>query len=159
MPDVIPCLWFDRMQALEAVGLYTSLIRDSRIRHVHNGVVDGPGGRKGEPLMVEFTLAGRDYLAINTAERTGAFTQAVSFMIACEDQAEVDRLWAGLGEGGVPQPCGWLQDRWGLSWQITPKRLMQLVTDPDPARAARVTQAMYGMTKIDIAALERAARG
>jgi predicted 3-demethylubiquinone-9 3-methyltransferase (glyoxalase superfamily) len=120
--------------------------------------VDLPGGPAGSMILVEFTLAGSPYIALNASGFT--FTEAVSFMIACEDQAEIDRLWEALtADGGEEVACGWLKDRWGVSWQITPTRLMELINDPDPDRARRAMEAMMTMIKIDIAAVERAAEG
>jgi predicted 3-demethylubiquinone-9 3-methyltransferase (glyoxalase superfamily) len=109
-------------------------------------------------LVVEFTLAGNKFTGLNGGP-IFKFTEAVSFVIACDDQAEVDRLWAALCEGGSPSQCGWLKDRWGLSWQIVPKRLFQLMTDPEPKRSQGAMQAMLKMNKLDIAELERAADG
>jgi predicted 3-demethylubiquinone-9 3-methyltransferase (glyoxalase superfamily) len=107
-------------------------------------------------LAVEFTLAGSKFSGLNGGPQF-PFTEAVSFQISCKDQAEVDRLWAALSEGGSPGQCGWLKDRWGLSWQIVPSRLFELLNDPDAARSRHAMQAMMTMTKMDIAALERAA--
>jgi predicted 3-demethylubiquinone-9 3-methyltransferase (glyoxalase superfamily) len=109
-------------------------------------------------LAVEFTLAGNKFSALNGGPQY-KFTEAVSFQIACADQAEVDRLWAALSDGGLPGPCGWLKDRWGLSWQIVPRRLLQLLADADVNRSRRAMQAMLTMTKLNIAELERAADG
>jgi predicted 3-demethylubiquinone-9 3-methyltransferase (glyoxalase superfamily) len=115
-----------------------------------------PGGAAGVVLLVEFTLAGASYIALNTPGFT--FTEAVSFMIAYADQAETDRLWAALtANGGTEVTCGWLKDRWGVFWQVTPTRLMELIADPDPNRARRAMEAMMKMIKIDIAEVERAA--
>jgi predicted 3-demethylubiquinone-9 3-methyltransferase (glyoxalase superfamily) len=109
-------------------------------------------------LTVEFTLAGNKFSGLNGGPQF-PFTEAVSFQIACENQAEVDRLWMALSEGGSPGQCGWVKDRWGLSWQIVPTRLFQLLADPDPDRSRRAMQAMLKMTKLNIAELERAADG
>ena len=118
--------------------------------------VDTPSGPAGSVLTVQFVLAGREYLALNGGPNF-RFTEAVSFMVMTEDQAETDRLWDALtADGGRENACGWLKDRWGLSWQITPRRLVELTTDPDPARAKAAMQAMMEMIKIDVAALERA---
>jgi predicted 3-demethylubiquinone-9 3-methyltransferase (glyoxalase superfamily) len=154
---ITPFLTFDG-QAEEAARFYVSLLPDSRIDRVVPSPVDLPGGSAGSVLMVEFTLAGTSYLALNTAGFTP--TEAVSFMITTEDQAETDRLWQALsGDGGSEVACGWLKDRWGFFWQITPARLMELMKDPDPARSRRVMEAMMTMVKIDIATLEDAAAG
>jgi predicted 3-demethylubiquinone-9 3-methyltransferase (glyoxalase superfamily) len=157
MKKITPCLAFDG-HAEEAARFYVSLLPDSRIDRVMRSPIDTPGGAAGTVLLVEFTLAGNPYLALNTPDF--AFTEAVSFMIPCDDQAETDRLWEALTRnGGSPVACGWLKDRWGVSWQVTPTRLMELVQDPDPARARRAMEAMVKMVKIDIAEVERAADG
>ena len=154
---VTPCLWFDGT-AEQAAGYYVSLLPDSRIERVVRSPADTPSGPAGMVLAVDFTLAGNTYHALNGGPQF-PFTEAVSFQIACEDQAEVDRLWAALSDGGSPGHCGWLKDRWGLSWQIVPTRLYQLLTDADANRSRRAMQAMLKMSKLDIAALERAADG
>ena len=152
---IVPCLWFDG-DAEAATAFYVSLLPDSRVTAVNRSPVDTPSGPAGSVLTVQFVLAGHDYLALNGGP-TFRFTEAVSFMVMTEDQAETDRLWdALLADGGQENACGWLKDRWGLSWQITPRRLMDLTTDPDPARAAAAMQSMMTMRKIDIAALDRA---
>ena len=149
MQKITPFLTFDG-HAEAAARLYVSLLPDSRI----NGITMSPMA-PGSVMTVDFTLAGLRYTALNAPGFV--FTEAVSFTIACDDQAEVDRLWDALtAEGGAPIACGWLKDRWGVRWQITPKRLIELITDPDPARARRAMESMMGMTKIDIAELERA---
>jgi predicted 3-demethylubiquinone-9 3-methyltransferase (glyoxalase superfamily) len=157
MQKVTPCLWFDG-DAEEAAGYYVSLLADSRIDRVFRSPADTPSGPAGMVLAVEFTLAGNKFSALNGGPQF-PFTEAVSFQIACEDQAEVDRLWAALSDGGWPGQCGWLKDRWGLSWQIVPTRLFQLLADADADRSRRAMQAMLKMTKLNIAELERAARG
>jgi predicted 3-demethylubiquinone-9 3-methyltransferase (glyoxalase superfamily) len=152
---IVPCLWFDG-EAEAATAFYVSLLPDSRITAVNRTPVDTPSGPAGSVLTVQFVLAGREYLALNGGPNF-RFTEAVSFMVMTEDQAETDRLWDALtADGGSENACGWLKDRWGLSWQITPRRLMELTTDPDPARAKAAMQAMMDMIKIDIAALDRA---
>ena len=157
MQKVTPFLSFDG-QAEEAARFYVSLLPDSRIDRVIRSPMDTPGGPAGTVLMVEFTLGGTQYFALNTPDFK--FTEAVSFMIACADQAETDRLWAALtSNGGSGVGCGWLKDRWGVSWQVTPTRLMELVTDPDRDRARRAMEAMVQMVKIDIATVEQAANG
>jgi predicted 3-demethylubiquinone-9 3-methyltransferase (glyoxalase superfamily) len=157
MQKVTPCLWFDG-QAEQAAQYYVSLLPGSRIEQVFRSPGDTPSGPAGMVLAVKFTLAGNKFVALNGGPQF-PFTEAVSFEISCDDQAEVDRLWAALSEGGTPSQCGWLKDRWGLSWQIVPSRLFQLLADPDPARARRAMQAMLKMVKLDIAELERAADG
>lgn len=155
MEKITPFLSFDG-QAEEAARFYVSLLPDSRIDRVVHSPMDTPGGTAGTVLVVEFTLAGRSYIALNTPGFT--FTEAVSFMIASEDQAETDRLWAALtANGGSEVACGWLKDRWGVFWQVTPIRMMELLKDPDPDRARRAMEAMVNMIKIDIAEVERAA--
>jgi predicted 3-demethylubiquinone-9 3-methyltransferase (glyoxalase superfamily) len=155
MDKVTPFLSFDG-QAEEAAQFYVSLLPDSRIDHVLKSPIETPAGPVGTALLVEFTLAGRSYIALNTPGFT--FTEAVSFAIACADQPETDRLWAALtADGGAEIACGWLKDRWGVFWQITPTRLMELIKDPDPNRARRAMEAMVQMIKIDIAEIERAA--
>jgi len=155
MQKVTPFLSFDG-QAEEAARFYVSLLPDSRIDLVTHSPMDTPGGAAGTVLLVEFTLAGSPFIALNTPGFS--FTEAVSFLIACADQAETDRLWAALtANGGSEIACGWLKDRWGVSWQVTPTRLMELIKDPDPNRARRAMEAMVKMIKIDIAEVERAA--
>lgn len=155
---IVPCLWFDG-DGEEAARFYVSLLPDSRIDSVNRSPVDTPSGPADSVLTVEFTLAGRRYIALNGGSNF-TFDEAVSFMIMTEDQAETDRLWAALtANGGQENVCGWLKDRWGLSWQITPRRLMELTTDANRARAKAAMTAMMSMRKIDIAALDRAVAG
>src|SRR3954463_14458736 len=140
MNKVTPFLSFDG-QAEEAARFYVSLLPDSRIDRVTRSPMDTPGGAAGTVLLVEFTLAGTPYIALNTPGFS--FTEAVSFMIACADQAETDRLSDALtANGGAEIACGWLKDRWGVFWQVTPTRLMELITGPDRDRAHRAMQAM-----------------
>ena len=155
MQKVTPFLSFDG-QAEEAARFYVSLLPNSRIDRVIQSPMDTPSGAAGTVLFVEFTLAGTQYIALNNPGVS--FTEAVSFMIACADQAETDRLWAALtADGGSEVACGWLKDRWGVFWQVTPTRLLELVKDPDRDRARRAMEAMIKMIKIDIAEVERAA--
>ena len=157
MNKVTPFLSFDG-QAEEAAQFYVSLLPDSQIDRVTRSPMDTPGGTAGTVLLVEFTLAGSPFIALNTPGFS--FTEAVSFSIACADQAETDRLWAALTtEGGSEIACGWLKDRWGVFWQVTPTRLMELIKDPDRDRARRAMEAMVKMIKIDIATVEKAADG
>lgn len=157
MQKITPFLSFDGT-AEEAAQFYVSLLPDSRIERITRSPMDTPGGPAGTVLLVEFTLAGMRYCALNTPNFT--FTEAVSFMINCEDQAETDRLWTALTtHGGEEVACGWLKDRFGLFWQITPKQMLDLLNGPDPARAHRAMEAMTKMIKIDIAEVERAADG
>ena len=155
MKGIKPCLWFDGM-AEEAVEFYVSLLPDSHVNRVMKSPADTPSGEAGQVLTVEFTLMGREYFALNGGPRF-KFNEAISFMIDCENQEEVDRLWSALTDGGSEVQCGWLKDRWGLAWQIVPTRLIELLNDPDRERAGRAQEAMMGMVKIDIAQLERAA--
>ena len=154
---VTPCLWFNR-DAEPAARFYVSLLPDSRVDRVIRSPVDTPSGPAGMVLVVEFTLGGNKFTGLNGGPQF-PFTEAVSFQIACADQAEVDRLWAALSDGGSTSQCGWLKDRWGLSWQIVPTRLFQLLSDADPNRSRRAMQAMMTMTKLNVAELERAADG
>jgi predicted 3-demethylubiquinone-9 3-methyltransferase (glyoxalase superfamily) len=158
MQKIAPFLSFINGDAEEAATFYVSLLPGSRIDHVFRSPVETPSGPAGSVLMVEFTLGGLSYVALNKGPEE-PFNRAVSFQISCDDQAEVDRLWAALSAGGEEIACGWLRDRWGLTWQITPKRLLELIKDPDRARAQRAMTAMMKMVKIDIAAIERAAAG
>jgi predicted 3-demethylubiquinone-9 3-methyltransferase (glyoxalase superfamily) len=152
MQKVTTFLWYDQ-GAEQAARLYTSLLPDSRILSV-----DRMGGEGGVTL-VRFVLAGVEYQSMD-AGPAFPFTEAASIMVLCDDQAEVDRLWDSLtADGGTPSQCGWVKDRWGLSWQITPKRLLELQRDADPERARRANAAMLTMGKLDIAALEAAADG
>ena len=151
-----PCLWFDG-NAEEAARFYTTLIPDSRIDKVWRSPADTPSGPAGMVLTVDFTLAGERMQGLNGGPDF-RFTEAVSFVIECEDQAEVDRLWDALAaDGGEPGPCGWIRDRFGLSWQIVPRRLNELLDDPDPGRARRAMEAMLTMSRLDVSELERAA--
>jgi predicted 3-demethylubiquinone-9 3-methyltransferase (glyoxalase superfamily) len=154
MKAIIPCLWFDT-EGEEAAELYTSLFPNSRIIDVARYGEAGPRPA-GSVMTVSFELDGQEFLALNGGPEY-KFTEAVSFQVFCEDQDEVDRYWDALSEGGEPGPCGWLKDRFGLSWQIVPTRLTELLRDPDPGRAQRAMQAMLGMRKLEIAELERAA--
>lgn len=157
MSPITPCLWFDG-QAEEAAELYVSLFEDSRIDAVHRAPADFPSGKAGDVLTVEFTLRGQKFTGLNGGPLF-KFTEAVSFQLFCDDQAEVDRLTEALSAVPEAEQCGWVKDKFGLSWQITPKRLTELLGDPDPARAKRVMEAMLEMKRIDIAAIERAADG
>lgn len=152
------CLWFDR-DAEEAARFYTSTFPDSSVGAVLLAPGDFPDGKKGNVLTVEFTVLGIPCLGINGGP---AFkhNESFSFQIATADQAETDRYWnAIVGNGGEESACGWCKDKWGISWQITPVALTMAVTDPDPAVAKRAFEAMMGMGKIDIAAIEAARRG
>jgi predicted 3-demethylubiquinone-9 3-methyltransferase (glyoxalase superfamily) len=151
---ITPCLWFES-QALEAAEFYTSVFPNSSIVAVQRAPADTPGPKTGAVLMVQFKLAGQSYQALNGGPHD-TFNDAISMSVTCEDQNEVDRLWSALtADGGKPVQCGWLKDKYGLSWQIVPKRLPALLADP--AKGKRVMEALLKMVKIDIAALEAAA--
>jgi predicted 3-demethylubiquinone-9 3-methyltransferase (glyoxalase superfamily) len=154
---ISPCLWFDG-EAEEAANFYVSLLPDSKIERVQKNVMDSPAGKEGSVLVVDFTLAGQRFMALNGGTRL-EHTHAISFHVDCADQAEVDRLWAALSAGGAIIQCGWLRDRYGVSWQIVPRVLPQLLGDPDPVKAQRAMQAMLGMVKLDIAKLKAAHAG
>ena len=154
MSKISPCLWFGN-QAEEAANFYVSLLPGSRIDRVTRSVVDLPSGPAGSVLLVSFTLAGQKFLALNGGTPT-AYTHAISFSVDCADQAEVDRVWDRLCDGGKPVQCGWVTDRYGVSWQVVPNMLPKLLTDPDTEKARRVMQAMMGMVKLDVAALQAA---
>lgn len=152
--NITPCLWFDK-NAEEAIAFYAGIFDDVQITATDR-YVEGGYGPVGEPMYIEFTLNGRQFSAINGGPEF-KFSEAISLAVDCKDQAEVDYLWEKLGEGGEHGPCGWLKDKYGLSWQITPTRLSELIRDPDPARASAATKAMLQMGRIDIAQLEAAA--
>jgi predicted 3-demethylubiquinone-9 3-methyltransferase (glyoxalase superfamily) len=157
MKDITPCLWFDG-KAEEAATYYASLLPDSRVDRVNRAPGDYPSGKAGAVLTVEFTLMGRPFVGLNGGPHF-TFNEAVSFQIPVETQAEVDRLANALSAVPEAEQCGWVKDRYGLSWQIVPVQLIRLIGDPDQARAKRAFDAMMGMTRIDIAAIESAARG
>ncbi len=157
MQKITPCLWFDT-QAEQAASFYVSLFEDSEVTGVTRYTEVGPGPA-GEVKLAFFTLAGQEYTAVNGGPQF-PFTEAVSFSVSCKDQVEVDRLWSQLTEGGGEEgQCGWLKDRFGLSWQIIPERMGELLSDPDPDRSQRAMQAMLQMSKIDVKVLEDAANG
>lgn len=156
MSKVYTCLWFDG-QAEEAARLYTSLVPNSTMGNVSRSPGDNPSGPEGMALTVDFTLDGVPYQGLNGGPDF-KFNESMSIVVLCDDQAETDRLWDALiAGGGEPSNCGWLKDRYGLSWQIVPRRLLELLGDPDPDRSRRAMQSMLKMGKIDIAQLERAA--
>jgi predicted 3-demethylubiquinone-9 3-methyltransferase (glyoxalase superfamily) len=157
MSKIAPCLWFDG-EAEEAAKFYVSLLPNSRIDRVQKNVMDSPAGKEGTVLVVEFTLAGQRFMALNGGTRF-EYTHAISFEIDCADQAEIDRLWDALAAGGKVEQCGWLKDRYGVSWQIVPAILSRMLGDADPAKARRVMQVMLQMVKLDIAGLKRAYDG
>jgi predicted 3-demethylubiquinone-9 3-methyltransferase (glyoxalase superfamily) len=151
---LIPHLWYSR-DAEEAAKFYASLLPNSSVDRVTTLPADSPSGPAGSVPIVEFTLMGQPFMAIS-AGPLEEFNHSISFMVECDDQAEIDRLWKALSSGGTTEACGWLKDRYGLSWQITPRVLQEMIADPDPARARRVAEAMLKMKKLDIKALERA---
>lgn len=158
MSKITPCLWFVD-EAEEAANFYVSLLPDSKIESVQRSPADYPGGKAGQVIVAEFTLAGQRFMAINGGMRM-EYTHAVSFMINCVDQAEVDRLWdAILAHGGKTEQCGWIRDRYGLAWQIVPTALPKYLGGADKAGAARAMQAMLKMVKLDIEGLRRAYEG
>lgn len=157
MSKLRPCLWFDG-QAEEAARFYAAVLPDSRVDAVHRAPSPYPNGREGDVLTVELTLAGMPFVGLNGGPLF-RFNEAISFQICTDDQAETDRLTEALSAVPEAEQCGWVKDRYGVSWQITPRRLLELMTDPDPARAKRAMEAMMEMKRIDIAALERAADG
>ncbi|CAJ61014.1 MULTISPECIES: VOC family protein [Frankia] len=156
MSSITPCLWFDD-QGEQAAEFYTSIFPNSKITNIARY---GPGGMRpeGTAMTVQFELDGREYVALNGGPAF-TFTEAISLQVFCGSQAEVDEYWARLTDGGEESQCGWLKDRYGLSWQIVPTALGELLGDPDPDRARRATEAMLRMKKIDIAELRRAAEG
>ena len=156
MQKITPCLWFDT-EGEEAAELYTSILPSSRIVEVTRYGSAGPRD-EGTVMTVLFELAGQRFLALNGGPDFKP-NEAISFQIDCESQEEVDSYWSKLSEGGEQGPCGWLKDRYGISWQIVPKVLSRLLGDPDPEKAQRVMAAMLKMGKIEIAELERAAAG
>jgi predicted 3-demethylubiquinone-9 3-methyltransferase (glyoxalase superfamily) len=156
MAKVTQHLWFEKdMDA--AIRFYTALIPGSSIEWTSAIPADTPSGPAGSVRIASFTIGDQRYMAIE-AGPLDPFNHSFSIMVECDDQAEIDRLWDALAEGGSVERCGWLRDRWGLCWQITPNRLGELMRDPNPGKARRVTEAMLGMTKFDIASLEVAAR-
>lgn len=158
MSKISPCLWFDG-QAEEAAKFYTSILPDSRIEKVQRAPADTPSGPEGSVLTVDFTLAGQQFIGLNGGPDF-SFSEAISFSIDCADQEEVDRLWDALVEGGGEHSvCGWLKDRYGVSWQVIPRQLPELLGGPDPEGAARAMKAMLEMTKIDVAKLREAYEG
>jgi predicted 3-demethylubiquinone-9 3-methyltransferase (glyoxalase superfamily) len=156
MPRITPNLWMDT-QGLEAAEFYVSVFPNSKITNVSHYGEAGPR-EAGTVLTVDFVLDGHEYTILNGGPHF-TFNEAVSFMIDCADQEEVDHYWSALSAGGEESQCGWLKDRYGLSWQICPRRLGELLGDPDPERAQRAMKAMLGMRKLDVAALEAATDG
>jgi predicted 3-demethylubiquinone-9 3-methyltransferase (glyoxalase superfamily) len=158
MTAIRPFLWFDG-EAEDAANFYAATFPDSAVTAVHRAPADYPAGKAGDVLTVEFTILGLAFVGLNGGPDF-RFDEAVSFQIVTEDQAETDRYWdAIVASGGRESACGWCKDRWGLSWQITPRALTEALADPDQAAAGRALEAMMGMARIDIAAIEAARRG
>jgi predicted 3-demethylubiquinone-9 3-methyltransferase (glyoxalase superfamily) len=155
MSMITPCLWFDGA-AGEAANFYASLLPDSHVDSIHRAPGDYPSGKAGDVLTVEFTLMGQPFVGLNGGPHF-KFNEAVSFQIPVDTQAEADRLTNALSAVPEAEQCGWVKDRFGLSWQIVPRQLTRLLSDPEPARARRAFEAMMRMKRIDIATLERAA--
>jgi predicted 3-demethylubiquinone-9 3-methyltransferase (glyoxalase superfamily) len=158
MSKIAPCLWFDGV-AEEAARFYTSIFPDSRVDRVDRAAADNPSVRKDEVITVEFTLDGRPFIGLNGGPDF-KFNEAISFSIDCADQAEVDRYWEALLEdGGEPSVCGWLKDRYGVSWQVVPRQLPEMLNSTDREGAERAMKAMLEMTKLDVEKLREAYEG
>jgi 2-polyprenyl-6-hydroxyphenyl methylase/3-demethylubiquinone-9 3-methyltransferase len=158
MTRITPCLWYDGT-AEQAANLYASIFPDSSVDAVHRSPIDYPDGKAGDVLTVEFTVMGMKFLGLNGGPMF-KFDEAVSFQVQTQDQAETDRYWnAIIADGGQESACGWCKDRFGLSWQITPRQLTDMIASPDRDAAKRAMEAMMTMRKIDIATLERAFQG
>jgi len=157
MQKISPMLWFDN-QAEEAAEFYVSVFKNSKILSKSYYQEGGPAPA-GSLMICHFELEGKEFTALNAGPMF-KFTEAISFVVACEDQAEIDELWSKLtADGGADQPCGWLKDKYGLSWQLTPKTVIDMITDADTEKAKRAFQAVMGMMKIDIAAVRKAFEG
>ena len=157
MARIIPHLWYSEA-AEEAAAFYASIFPNSRVDRVHAMPADSPSGPAGSVKVVEFTVLGQPFMAI-TAGPLDPFNHAISFMVDCDSQEELDRYWEALVEGGEPEQCGWVRDKFGLCWQISPKVLHEMMADPDRTKAQRVSEAMLEMEKFDIAALKAAYEG
>jgi predicted 3-demethylubiquinone-9 3-methyltransferase (glyoxalase superfamily) len=154
MAPITPCIWLNGT-ADEAVDFWLSVFKDSKVLQ-RSTSADGAAGETAHTVVVNFELLGTPFMVINAGDEY-ALSPAVSFLVSCKDQAEVDYYWDQLVEGGLPSQCGWLTDRFGVSWQVIPERLGQLLSDPDPGRSGRAMRAMLTMAKIDLAAMEAAA--
>jgi len=158
MKTITPCLWFDD-RAEEAAAFYTAIFPNSQVGDVTRYLADSPGGKSaGDVLTVDFVLDGQEFTALNGGPQF-TFDEAISFQVPCSDQDEIDRYWAALSDGGQEGPCGWVTDRFGVSWQITPTWWVEFIKTADAESAQRAWGALMQMKKIDIAAIERAAAG
>ena len=158
MSKVKPCLWFNG-DAEEAANFYVSLLPDSKIVHVQRNVSNSPSGKEGSVLVVEITVGGQPLVALNGGMKK-EYTHAMSLMIHCDDQAQVDSVWSAfLAHGGHEEQCGWLRDRWGVAWQIVPKVAFEYLSSPATAAAGRAMQAMMKMIKLDVEGLRQAFEG